>query len=175
MAQGTHAMTDEQMVLYNEGVELMTKVQLEIETYYMFAKICLDKVAHALEFYFGPARKRPLDSHDDLVKNFLAYAGAKGLTLPDRFMAAAGALKRDISDYRDYEIAHEKSPRRMSGVTYDEQGRLRMMAIRFMPTDRDQQVDSNFLDDLMSDLDLYLAQVADLVKSNENRTRLSLK
>jgi hypothetical protein len=90
-------------------------------------------------------------------------------------MAAARALKRDISDYRDYEIAHEKSPRRMSGVSYDEQGRLRMMAIQFMPTERDQQVDSKFPHDLMSDLDLYLARVIDLVKSNENKTRLSLK
>ena len=36
---------------------LTTRLHLEIESFYLFAKILLDKVAHFVEFYFGPGRK----------------------------------------------------------------------------------------------------------------------
>jgi hypothetical protein len=89
----------------------------------LFAKICLDKIAHALEFYFGQGRGKSFDSHDRLVRNFAAYAAEKRLALTADFMRIAAALKKDISDYRDYEIAHEKSLRRLSGTVFDTEGR----------------------------------------------------
>src|SRR6266496_248045 len=57
---GTHPMTSEQIALHNEGVRLTLLLHLEIESFYLFAKIFLDKIAHALEFYFGQVRKKPL-------------------------------------------------------------------------------------------------------------------
>jgi hypothetical protein len=39
-----------------------------------------------------------------MTLHFESYAGAKGPTLPADFIAIAAALKKDISDYRDYEI-----------------------------------------------------------------------
>src|SRR5438876_11524398 len=121
---GTHKMTAEHLALHEAGVRLMAMLHLEIETFYLFAKIYLDKIAHALEFYFGQGRGQSLDSHDQLVKNFAAYAAEKSLALPADFMRIAAALKKDISDYRDYEIAHEKSPRRLSGTVFDTEGRM---------------------------------------------------
>ncbi len=127
---GTHPVSTNQMTLHEEGVRLTILLHLEIESFYLFAKILLDKVARSLEFYFGQGREMSLDSHDDLVKNFASYVGAKGLTLPADFMAIAAALKKDVSDYRDYEIAHEKSPRRMNATVFDEHGTMRMAATR---------------------------------------------
>ena len=170
---GTHSFTDEQMKLHEEGVRLMLLVHLEIESFYLFAKICLDRIAHALEFYFGPVRGRSLDSHDDLVKDFLLYAEAKTLVLPTDFMKVAEALKKDISDYRDYEIAHEKSPRRMSATVFDAEGRMRIAGTSIYPTDKDQQVESKVLHDLAGDLDIYLKLLIEVVKSNRDKTRLA--
>jgi hypothetical protein len=62
---GSHRLTDAQMRLHEEGVQLNLLVHLEIESFYLFAKICPDRIAHALEFYFGQVRNKPLDSHDD--------------------------------------------------------------------------------------------------------------
>jgi hypothetical protein len=76
---GTHRLTDAQVKLREDGVRLSALVHLEIESYYLFAKICLDKIARALEFYFGQGRGKSLDSHDQLVKNFAAYAAEKRL------------------------------------------------------------------------------------------------
>jgi hypothetical protein len=114
-------------------------LHLDIESFYLFAKIYLDKIAHAFEFYFGPGRGKSMDSHDQLVKNFPAYAKEKGLTLPSDLMSIATRLKSDISDYRDYEIAHEKSPRRLSGTVFDTEGKMRIIATHLYPTKKDQQ------------------------------------
>jgi hypothetical protein len=72
--EGTHKATDDQMFLVNESARLSILLHVEIESFYLFAKILLDKVAHSIEFYFGSVRKRPLDSHDDLYKNLTVYA-----------------------------------------------------------------------------------------------------
>jgi hypothetical protein len=101
---GHHELTDLQMKLHEESLHLNLLVHLEIESFYLFAKICLDHIAHALEFYFGQVRKKPLDSHDDLVKNFAACAEEKKLIVTDEFTRLANVLTTDISDYRDYEI-----------------------------------------------------------------------
>ena len=169
---GTHPVTGQLMTLYEEGLRLNLVLHLEIESYYLFAKIMLDKIVHALEFYFGQGRSISLDSHDNLVKYFEAYAEQKGLALPSEFMAMLKTLKTDISDYRDYEIAHEKSPRRMSGTMFDAEGNMKMTAMSLYPTEKDQQVESKVLHDLARDLDIYITQVIELIRTNGAKTKL---
>lgn len=169
---GTHKLTDAQVKLHEDGVRLNALVHLEIESYYLFAKICLDKIAHALEFYFGQGRGKSLDSHDQLVKNFPAYAKEKDLALPADFIRIATGLKEDISDYRDYEIAHEKSPRRLSGTIFDTEGRMQIAGISLYPTDADKQVESKVPHDLAKDLDAYIGCVIELLETNRAKTKL---
>jgi len=169
---GEHPVSSDLMALHEESVRLTILLHLEIESFYIFAKILLDKIAHSLEFYFGQGRGTSLDSHDDLVKNFASYAGAKGLTLPPNYMMVAAALKRDISNYRDYEIEHEKSPRRMNATVFDEHGTMRLAATRLYPTEKDQQVESKPLHDLARDINEYIGQVIELIKLNRSKTNL---
>ena len=56
-------MTVEQMRLMEESSRLMTLVHLEIESFYLFAKIFLDNVARFLWVYFGEAQGVSLKSH----------------------------------------------------------------------------------------------------------------
>ena len=128
-----------------------------------------------MEFYFGQGRKASLDSHDDLVKNFASYAVAKGLTLPADFMAIAAALKKDISDYRDYEIAHEKSPRRMTSTVFDKHGTMRMAARSIYPTEKDQKVESKALHHLIKVIDTYIGQMIELIRLNPDKTNLRIE
>lgn len=58
----------EQSMLLEEGSKLYTYLHLEIESFYLFAKILLDRVARSIELYFGTTRGLALDSHDDLAK-----------------------------------------------------------------------------------------------------------
>jgi hypothetical protein len=134
----------------------------------------LDHVTHALEFYFGLARKQPFDSHDDFVRNVAAFAKEKGLIVSDKLINLAKELKRDISDYSDYQIAHEKSLRTLFGAGYQANGQTRIFRAKLCPKDHDKQVDSKEVRELWKAIDAYLEQVFDFIKSNSDKTVLKL-
>jgi hypothetical protein len=167
---GPYAMTQEQLRLQAEGWPLSNLVHLEIESFYLFAKILLDELAHAIENYFGPARGLSLDSHDDLAKSLRAYADVKGLTVPEEFEKAVADLRQRISDFRDQQIAHEKSPRTMRGTTWDATGEVMLATNRLYPKDGDKQVNSESLSSLASAIEGYIDHV-DLIETNQSRAR----
>ena len=160
--------TSEQTATFDEAEDLYFEVHLEIETFYLFAKILLDKVAHFLQFYFEPARGLPLNSHDQLVRNFTRFCIAKGITPSSKFLEVAKALKVGISDHRDYRIAHEDSPRTMYGTMHDWTGRPRISMFRLNPTERDRQIESGPLEDLFVEADHYIRLAIEVVKTNQN-------
>jgi hypothetical protein len=117
-------------VLIEEGEALSAKVHVEIESYHLFAKIVLDDIARAIDYYFGPQRRLALDSHDDLTRHIRTYAVSRRLTLTDEFVAAIEELKLRICDFRDQNIAHEKSPRTLQGTTWSPDGGARISGNR---------------------------------------------
>jgi len=172
---GTHKATEEQLALQVESRSLTTGLHLEIESFYLFSKILLDKVAGALEFYFGPARRQSLDSHHDLVKKLEKYVEIKRLVLPNSFLDVAQRLKKNISDHRDHEIAHEKSPRTMHGTIFNAEGGTKIASTKLYPTDREQQVETKLLSDLLTEIDHYIEMVIELITANKDKTDLELE
>src|SRR5438445_10352953 len=77
---GKHQLTKEQERLHEQGWQLQVALEFEIDPFYIFAKMLLDKVAHALEFYFGKAPQCSLASHDKLTKCFNRYVPIKKLS-----------------------------------------------------------------------------------------------
>ena len=171
---GSHPMTESQMKLHSEGRIITTNLQLEVESFYLFAKILLDKAARAIEFYFGQTRKLPLDSHDDLTKNLESYSNARSLTILDELPHSARKLKSDVSDYRDYYIAHEKSPRITRGTGFDGAGNIKIIHSKLYPKDNDKQIQTKHLNDLMTDITNYLNLVIQFIEINKSKTALKL-
>lgn len=172
---GTHSMTEEQIQLSNKEREITAFLHLEIESYYLFTKILLDKVVRAFEFYFGPSRGLSLDSHDNLTKNLEKYIVAKGLTtLSDDMKELIQVLKQDVSDYRDCEIAHEKSPRTMKMTMFSlgANSAARMGSIKIYPTEKDKQVESKEIDQIMDMIDKYIEQIIKYIQINQSKTNL---
>lgn len=175
--KGTHSLTEEQSQLYQEAARIVTDVHLEIESFYLFAKILLDNVARAVEYYFGPARGLALDSHDDLAKRLDEYAKGKCLSdIPEKLRAVINVIKTEISDYRDYEIAHENSPRSMKATLFStvDQSATRVVRLRLFPTERDVQTESKSLLDLIAKLDEYLNEMLVWLNANKTHTALTL-
>lgn len=174
MRPGTHPVSPEQAALHSKGYNLTAAVHLEIESFYLFSKILLDEIAHTIEYYFGPVRGAPLDSHDDFTKNIQKYATNKGIILSDGFADAIMELKNRISDFRDSQIAHEKSPRTMRGTVWGPDGYVRMASNKLYPKETDRQADTESLDGLKVALEDYIGRVIGLIEANENKTRLTL-
>ena len=167
-------LTKYQLKLWDELRIKHPLFHLDIESFYLFSKILLDKVSRFIEFYFGKVRRKSLDSHDKLAKNLSDYVKAKGITLPKGFEKTVNRLKKEVSDYRDKEIAHEKSPRTIKGISLSDEGQVSIFSARLYPTDRDSQAQTNNLLDLLNDIDLYLGYVMELVLCNKDRTALEL-
>ena len=90
---------------------------------------------------------------------------------PKELLDLIGRLKTDLSDYRDYQISHEKSPRTMKGTVFslDDPSSARIVSNQLYPTAKDAQVESRSLGELQADIDAYLKLIVG-VDCNESRS-----
>jgi len=108
--EGNHPLTPEQESLHEQSWKLNVALELEIDSFYIFSKMLLDRIAHGIELYFGQSTRCSLESHKEMSKCFPEYIEAKTLSAPPaRLMELLKILKEDIRDYRDHEIVHAKN------------------------------------------------------------------
>lgn len=170
----SHPMTQKQPDIQLRGMNITNVLHLEIESFYLFAKIFLDKICRALELYFGPARGLSLDSHDLLSKNLVKYASDKGLVLNENILFLVNKLKTEISDFRDYQITHHKNSRTTRGTMFGPTGEIRMLLTSVYPKPEDKQIESKNLKELLELIDIYIDEVVYFLKTNNKKTNLRL-
>lgn len=173
--KGNGTVNDEQMKLLLNNRDIHTRLHLEIESFYLFAKILLDKIAIALQFYFGSARGLPLSSHDKLTKNFEGYLAVKRLTNDPKLLEEIKKLKEDISDFRDKQIQHIQDFRQgrvIRATGFDGSGNTRISLTTLYPTEKDKQYDSRLLPEMLTEIEGYISQVIELIENNRDKTAL---
>jgi hypothetical protein len=163
--------TDEVQALH-DGEHLAAVLHLRIETFYVFAKVLLDKLAQAIEGFFGEGRTASLSKHSKLRANLREYVNQKGLSSPDEILDLAESLDQRIVAYRDYYVVHDQSARSFKATMFDGEGRTRIAAGRLYPRESEMEgVQSEVLHDLMEGIEEYIASVCDFVRGNrEKRT-----
>ncbi|MEY9194748.1 MULTISPECIES: hypothetical protein [Bradyrhizobium] len=173
---GAHPVTEEQAALHRAALPLVADLHLQIESYYLFAKIILDDVARAIEHYFGSARNLALDSHDDLSRWLPAYAEGKGLTVSKQLLESVADLRQRVSDVRDQKVSHEKSPWTMQGTSWSlDGGGASMVMMRLYPRETDpRQFNSEQLPKLTQAIEIYLDLIVGCIVANEDKTTLKL-
>jgi hypothetical protein len=153
----------------DESERLQTVVHLRIETFYVFAKIMLDKLARAIEIHFGPARGIPLNKHSRLVMKLRDYAAAKGLAVPSNHLVeVAEKVENEIAAFRDRHITHEWNPRRRWATGINEgTGDTSLAAWIVSPKASDSPPLPGLAPPkLMETLDSYVIEVVEYLKAN---------
>jgi hypothetical protein len=175
--QSVGKMTGKETRLYKEMLQLDPLVHLEIESFYLFAKIFLDKVALFLQDYFGQARGISLRSHDKLTKYQEQYRTLKQLVYPKGFSESLQLLKEHICDYRDKQISHLQNPKATKGTSFKPGGKIQMFVAPLFPNQNelDAQVESKELTELLIDIDTYIQLTINVIELNRNQTRFRLK
>lgn len=171
-------MTDEQIRLMEEANRLTTLVHLEIESFYLFAKIFLDKIALFIQNYFGKVHGISLFSHNKWVKNHEKFRSAKDLTYPQDFSQSIVFLKEHICDYRDKQISHLYSQRTIKGTSWGDTKQTKISPAQLYPTETGNKVqvqNSYELLGLMQAIDTYIQQLITLIESNRAKTRFELR
>ena len=93
-----------------------------------------------------------------------------------KLMKLSEQLKQDVSDFRDYQIAHEKSPRTLRGTQYDAEGKTKMFLTRFTPKASElKQVETKIPDELLTSLYQYLDLIMQFMEANADKTNLERK
>jgi hypothetical protein len=170
---GRYELTEEDTAEWERQSQLTTELHLEIETFYLFAKILLDHTARFIELYFGKSRGLSLDSHDDLVKRIEGFAAIHSLFLPSTIVNIARSLKKRIADFRDYEIAHKKKPRTMYATTWGPEREVRLSMPQLYPRGKELSSappQSESLQSLMAEIVGYISQLTEFILANRERS-----
>ncbi len=176
---GAHTYTDKQMLMDRESIRLGDLVQLEIESFYQFAKILLDKTAVAVEFYFGKIDTNRIGEHHRLVekkdngdlRKIEVYANDKSLKITSDLIEIMVSLQRDVSDFRDKYITHLQSPRTIRGTSIDGRQVIR----KIYPTHENNTVlqESKSLNELKNEIEKYIELLVEFIKNNREKTGLN--
>jgi hypothetical protein len=176
-----HKMNSEQRDLQNRNRIIETHLHLEVESFYQFAKILLDKTAIAVEFYFGKENKKenriPLSSfRQEFVKNIERYAQKKNLSSYDIMLNMAEKLKEDISFFRDKRIVHMFADRDINkmGVvrgTVCDADSIKLIIANLFSGEEDR---SKSLLELLTTIEAYIEQILVFIKANKEKTILKI-
>ena len=83
-------------------------------------------------------------------------------------------LKECVSDYRDKEIAHEKSPKAMKATMFSHgtTSTTWIASTKIYPTEKNKQVESKEVDQAMTIVDKYIEQIIKYIRMNSAKTIL---
>lgn len=149
-------------------------LQLEIESYFIFSKIALDRLARLIENYFDKGREVSLDKHSKAVKNILEFAKQKSLSLPLGMHELMKTLETDVSEYRNDKFTHHKNQREMYGIAF-RGDTFQISTSHWMPRDSDKSSTSTELEKVREMLSEYLRQVEKLICDHRSCSKFALK
>ncbi len=133
---GSHSMTPEELAEDARTSELGTRLHLEIESFYTFSKIFLDRVADSLSWYFQYPLGGNGSSHNRLafrakterLSRFEHFCREKKLTPTPSNLATLVERTADlVIPYRNDVIEHGAEPRLGLGTSFDGNGRVRII------------------------------------------------
>jgi len=178
---GPHTFTDKQMKLDKELIKSGDLIQLEVESFYQFAKILLDKIAFAIEFYFGRNEGSGLqiESHHWMVEDknnsgvlkIEHYCQSRNIQINDSLINIMKELQSDISKFRDKSITHMSSPRIIRGTSLDG----KMILGKIYPHDERDSISktSKSLDELLMSIESYIDLIIRFIQINKEKTVLT--
>jgi hypothetical protein len=166
-------------VLLEQQRQLAPTLHLEIESFYVFAKILLAKIAHFIQCYFGQGHGCSLRSHHRFRKCHDRYAELKALVYPDGFSGSLSLLQTEICDYGDKLITHQNNPRAMKTTGFSlSDPEVTFLGLGFIdPKENDfSRVprEAKGLVPLLEAIDVYMAQVVELLRMNRDKSCFAL-
>jgi hypothetical protein len=136
--KGGDKLKEDELALLSQQHDLSAIIHLDIESFYVFSKIFLDKLSHFIQDYFGNVRAHSLSSHAKMIKNISGYAEIIGIKSIGSLKYKADELNKTITDYRDKEITHQNNPRTIRGTGYSRDGDTTISTTYLYPNESEQ-------------------------------------
>src|SRR4030095_7491247 len=175
-ADGTRRLTHEEEELVREFHNRTRPLQLEIESFYLFSKILLDRIADTLALSLGFPSSTRGSSFSRLATSFDAHCQAEGLDgCQSELSNMIKGLRARIVSYRNEQIEHTGAPFMQIFAKNDGRAILMPMAGHLMigrkPSSGYRL--SEPLDDLMSEIDRFIETAIRFLTANLSHVNIS--
>ena len=158
---------------FEEQSQASMLVQIEIESFYIFSKIVLDKLAQFIDRFFGQIRGVRLLSHAKLAKSIGNFTIQKELVISQEHLGQIASLESAICHYRDKQISHNYNLRIAHGTSWSSDGGVKINSTSLYPKEHDADANSDDIVLLLHDIDCYISSTLAFISSNLDRTILS--
>jgi hypothetical protein len=172
---GVRELTPEEVTELDKEAQLQVVLHFEIESFFLFAKILLDKIAQFIEDFFGTTRGASLRSHDKWCKAIDTYAQDRQLIKPAGIDETIHRLRSLVADYRDKQIAHFQNPRALFATLITAEGSTQVGTSPLYPKEGDKPINSPTVDEASALIEAYMRQIVELIESNRIKTRYKLR
>jgi hypothetical protein len=174
MTPGTRVLTEEDLREQEHSASLSLKLHLEIESFYIFAKVLLDRISDTFGYYFDYSlQDRRGSTHTVVTNKFKEICTNKCLVIQsDKLHSTMEFLKEYIISYRNKSIEHVSDSRLIHGTRW-RSGKT-AIAPRFIPpSDSDNTQETRDLNELFKLLDQYIATMLDFFEANIEKSILA--
>jgi hypothetical protein len=169
----TWPVTREELTEMRRMAEIALTLHLEIESFFVFANILLDRVASACRYYFW---KRADWNHWQLTHNLEKVCAKKGLHMPDLgLLKMPSELGAKIVAYRNTRVEHVEEPRLHYATMWGPDKKPKIYPILLYPTEgeaKSMQKPSGDIDEIMALLDHYMTSMLDFFDANAEKSVL---
>jgi len=165
--------TPEEWEEMQKTTELGKRLHLEIESFFIFANILLDRIACTVRYYFW---RRSDWNHWQLAANLENICKKKAFTVPsDDFLRLPGELQEKVVSYRNTRVEHVEEPHLRFATSWGPDKKAKIMPTFLYPTEKEVkelQNASGDLDELLSLLDTYMVAMLDFFDANADKSAL---
>jgi hypothetical protein len=174
---GVRRLTPEEEQEQEEGAAQTAQLHLEIESFFIFTSILLDRIAGATQYYFG-ASSGQWKSFEAMKKHLKDYAENKGLSVPPvELLELARWLHRNVSLFRHELLVHKHEDdyrARLGFATgFDEStGETYLVLGLFFPREGEEPKIGERPEAILAKLDTFINAWVDYLAQNQSRRSL---
>lgn len=173
---GNGPISQELMDILSIQRAVSNELQLEIESFYQFSKILLDRVVGFFDLYFGQIDNVSYGSHNKFYKPKSISSFLSSFKDINKVIESAEILTKIIIDFRDDHIVHKPCSRDTYAVLFNLTHQVTQISKnRIFPNENDTQINSENIYDLLIKIDDYLRCVIEFINCNQEKTVLKLK
>ena len=170
---GSRPVTPEELAEMQRTTEIGNRLHLEIESFYIFANILLDRIASTFRFYFW---KKPQWNHRQLTSHMERICTKKQLTVtPNCILQMPADLEKQIVSYRNTRIEHVEEPRLQFATMWNSDKKTKISPIFLYPQPGEaesQQNPTGDLEEILRLLDSYVVAMLDFFDANADKSIL---
>jgi hypothetical protein len=172
---GRREMTEEESKALLDQWALGEIVSLEIESFYMFAKILLDRVADLVCLYFGHPRPGIGSSHSRLKNGIFDHICRTKSIDGQVLLPRLEDLHRRVVEHKTDVVEHLADPRWFPGLGFGGDHRVTVSMGLMGPREGETEFDTRETGDpavLLKEIEAYVVSVIDFLEANIEKSVL---